>query len=280
MKCLLPAAHPLQMLPSTVTRAPGETALHLTLIVLSQSLPFLQIALPILSQHRPPGQSRGRIPSPPRGHDSGPHLHRADSLPLGHWTPSIASLLALHLSPLPIPQMILLEVQRVEGHPRESLKGCPPLLMPPGGLQLTCLRSLWRKYRRACGSLAYQRQLSLCSKGSELTAGSWYSWLRTSCHMISSWADSMSPRSHSSYRAGGPKSNTHAILVNVPVGYWAFLNVPSTVTHWLLSPTDWSRDSAEGNCATLWWKLRTDTWLDLTEWQHIFWLIHRLRLVY
>lgn len=207
--CSFLAAHPLQMLPSTVTHALGETALPLTLLVLSQSLPFLQTALPILSQHRPHGQSLGWIPSPPLGHDSGPHLHRVDLLPLGHWTPLIASLLAPRLSPLPIPQQIPLEVQRVVGRPQGSLKCCPHLLMPPGGLLLTCLHCLWRKYQHACGSLAYQRQLWPCSKGSELTAGSWCSWLRTSCHMISSWADSMSPRSHSSYRAGGPKFNAH-----------------------------------------------------------------------
>lgn len=210
--CLVPVAPPLPMPPSTVTRALGVTALPLILLVLSLSLASLQTTQPILSLHKPPGQSHGWIPSLPLDFDSGRHPHRVDLLPLGRWTPSTASPLAPRLSLLPIPQQILPEVQRVVGHQQESLRGCPHSLTLPGDLPLTCLLCHWRKSQLACGLLAYQRQRCPCSKGSESMAACWCSWLKISCHMTSTWADSMWPRSHNSYRAGGPKSNIHTVL--------------------------------------------------------------------
>lgn len=139
VSCSVPAARPLQMLLSTVTRAPGLTAPPPTLPVLSQSLPTLQTAPPILSQHRPPGQSRGWIPSPP-GLDWGRRPRRVDSLLSGLWTLSTASLLAPRLSPPPFPRQIPPEVLRGAGHPQGWPTGWPHPLTPPGGLPLTYLR--------------------------------------------------------------------------------------------------------------------------------------------
>lgn len=234
------------MPPCTVTPAPGGTVLPPTPLVPSPCRPSLQTPQSILSLHKPPGRSRGWIPSLPLDFDSGRHPRRVDLLPLVRWTPSTASPLAPRLSLLPVPQQILPEVQRVVGRPQASPRGCPHPLTLPGVLPPTCLRCRWRKSRPACGSLAYQRPRWRCSKGSGSTAASWCSWLKTSCHMTSTWADSMWPRSRSSYRAGGPKSKIHTVLTMCllaaepswmclplwPTGCWAhWMNLKETTPH-------------------------------------------------